>query len=52
MNMPEIPSINSIQLELEEFANSIKENLIPKVTIEEAYRSLEVAFSILEKIEG
>ncbi|NLM91832.1 MAG: Gfo/Idh/MocA family oxidoreductase [Bacteroidales bacterium] len=48
---PEILPINAIKTELETFHASIVENTIPVVTIEDGYRSLELAYRIMEKIE-
>lgn len=48
---PAILPINAIKTELETFHSSIVENTIPVVTIEDGYRSLELAYRIMEKIE-
>ncbi len=48
---PEIESINAIKTELEEFRESIIKNSNPPVTIEDGYRSLDLAYSIIEKID-
>ena len=48
---PEILAINAIKTELETFHSSIVENTLPVVTIEDGYRSLELAYLIMEKIE-
>lgn len=47
---PEIAAINAIRTELETFYDSIVTNTEPTVTIEDGYNSLEVAYSIIEKI--
>lgn len=47
---PIIPAVNSIGLELEEFANSIKEKRTPKVSIEDGYKALSLAYQVLESI--
>jgi len=49
---PEIQPINAIKTELETFRHSIEKNTEPPVTIEDGYRSLELAYQIMEKIEG
>jgi predicted dehydrogenase len=48
---PSIQPINAIKTELETFQESILENTQPVVTIEDGYRSLELAYQIMEKIE-
>ncbi|MEE4176647.1 MAG: Gfo/Idh/MocA family oxidoreductase [Bacteroides sp.] len=48
---PKILPINAIKTELETFHASIVENTLPVVTIEDGYRSLELAYLIMEKIE-
>ncbi|MBS4027948.1 MAG: Gfo/Idh/MocA family oxidoreductase [Ignavibacteriales bacterium] len=48
---PEIPQLNPLKVELEEFLKSIQENTEPKVTAEEGKQALIVASEILSKIE-
>lgn len=48
---PEIEPHNAIQLELSTFAESILQNTIPLVTIDDGYKALEVAHRILEKLK-
>jgi len=48
---PEIPNINPLKVELEEFVKSIQENTEPKVTAEEGKQALIVASEILLRIE-
>ncbi len=48
---PEISEINSIKLELELFAQSIFNETEPKVTLEDGYNALNVAYQVLQKIE-
>lgn len=47
---PNIPAVNSIGLELEEFANCIKEKRTPKVSLEDGYKALNLAYQVLESI--
>jgi len=47
---PTVDPINAIKTELEKFHLSIAENSTPMVTIIDGYKSLEVAFGIIEKI--
>ena len=49
---PEIQPINAIQTELETFLDSVIHNTEPLVTIMDGYASLELAYQIMEKIEG
>jgi predicted dehydrogenase len=49
---PEILPLNAIKTELETFIDSIHNNTQPVVTIEDGYRSLELAHLIMEKIES
>lgn len=51
MEMPQIEPVNSIKMELESFAKSILHDEIPKVSIEDGYKALEVAHQIIEQIE-
>ena len=48
---PEIPEVNSIGLELEEFAKAIREDGPVRVSISDGLRALDVAHQILEKID-
>ena len=50
IKMPEPVSVNAIQLELETFADSIVQNTVPRVTIQDGYRALKVAHQIIEAI--
>jgi hypothetical protein len=47
---PEIKTINSIRVELECLARSIKEDSTPVVTIDDGYNALDVAHQILDKM--
>ena len=49
---PAVPEVNAIKYELELFAESILKDLTPQVTIEDGFRSLEVAHQILQKIDA
>ena len=49
---PVIEPVNSIKMELEEFAQSIQENKPTSVTLEEATAALETAHRIAEKINN
>ncbi len=48
---PKIEQTNAIQMELTTFANSIINDTIPVVTIEEGYNCLALAHQIIEEIE-
>ncbi len=48
---PKVKEINAIQMELSTFANSILNDTIPVVTIEEGYNCLALAHQIIEEIE-
>lgn len=50
-NCPNVPELNAIKTELEEFAKAINENLAPPVTIQEGVASMEVACKILEQLK-
>jgi predicted dehydrogenase len=52
IDKPEIQPINAIQTELETFHDSIIRNTEPLVTIMDGYRSLELAYQIMEKIDS
>lgn len=52
LDMPAIEPTNAIRLELETFAESIKANTRPKVSIEDGYRALELAERIADVIAG
>lgn len=47
---PEVPQVNAIKKELEEFVAAIKNNTQPIVNEIDGYRALEVAHQILQKI--
>ncbi|MGB1217577.1 MAG: Gfo/Idh/MocA family protein [Saprospiraceae bacterium] len=49
--MPEIPSTNAIKVELESFMNCILKDTLPKVSLADGYKALQVAFAISEQIE-
>ncbi len=51
VSMPEIQQVNAIKLELETFAESIKTNTLPRVSIEDGYRALKLAHEIDRQIE-
>lgn len=48
---PEIKVTNAIKTELETFANSIINNTMPLVTLQDGCAAIEVAYQIMEKIE-
>ena len=47
---PEVPQVNAIKKELEEFVAAIKNDTQPIVNEIDGYRALEVAHQILQKI--
>ncbi|HEU0065544.1 MAG TPA: Gfo/Idh/MocA family oxidoreductase [Flavisolibacter sp.] len=47
---PQVPEINAIKMELEEFKNAIDNNTQPIVNEIDGYRAMEVAHQILQKI--
>lgn len=49
---PQVQPVNSIKMELEEFARSIREDGPTSVTLEEATAALETAYLIIEKINN
>ena len=51
VNTPEIEPVNSIKMELETFAESIRQNTRPRVSIEDGYRALQLAYRIAAEIE-
>ncbi len=51
VDKPEIQPINAIKTELETFQNSIETNSEPLVTILDGYKSLELAYKIMDKID-
>ena len=48
---PEIPEVNSIGLELEEFAKAVREDGPVRVSISDGLKALELAHQILDKID-
>lgn len=48
---PQVPEINAIKKELEEFVRSIKENKPTTVSEVDGYRAMDVAHQVLEKIK-
>lgn len=51
LDNPAIEPVNSIKMELETFAESINNDSLPKVSIEDGYRALKLAYEILSEIE-
>lgn len=51
LEVPQIPQINSLQIELEHFIQSIQKNKAPTVTAKEGLKALEVANIILDQIK-
>jgi predicted dehydrogenase len=49
---PEITAVNAIEEELKSFANSIQNNTVPRVTIDDGYQALMLAQMILDKINS
>jgi len=49
--LPEIQPVNSIKMELEEFAHAIQTQQPVRVSVEDGYRALRAAHDILHKIE-
>jgi predicted dehydrogenase len=48
---PDIEPVNAIKLELETFGQSILQNTVPKVPLEDGYKALKVAQEIVREIE-
>lgn len=51
IDMPPIEPTNAIKMELETFADSILQNTRPRVSIEDGYKALKVAYEIIKEIE-
>ena len=51
IDAPNIEQVNAIKLELETFASSIENNIEPKVSIEDGYKALKLAYQILGDIQ-
>ncbi|MBP7184267.1 MAG: Gfo/Idh/MocA family oxidoreductase [Saprospiraceae bacterium] len=52
IHQPEIPSINSIQEELQQFCYSIENQQNPIVTIDDAIKTLNIAYDIMKDIDN
>ena len=50
IDMPDIEESNAIKMELETFAESIRNNTPPRVGIKDGYRALELAHRIIEEV--
>ncbi|MFY7667570.1 MAG: Gfo/Idh/MocA family protein [Crocinitomicaceae bacterium] len=50
IDKPELQEVNAIKEELKSFYDSIKNNSIPKVSIENGFEALDVAHEILKKL--
>lgn len=50
-DMPKVPEVNSIKMELEEFAAAIAHGAKVRVSFQDGFRALKVAHEILEKIQ-
>ena len=51
IHMPKIEPVNAIKMELETFAESILNDTRPKVSLEDGYKALKLAYQIAEEIE-
>lgn len=51
MEMPEVQPVNAIEMELSTFASSIINDTKPKVTLEDGYKALKLAYQISREIE-
>ncbi len=52
LSMPDIEPVNSIRMELETFAEAIRTDSRPVVSIEDGYRALRLAHQIMQDIEN
>lgn len=52
IDKPELHEVNAIKEELSSFYDSIKNNHIPKVSIENGFEAMEVAHEILKKLKN
>lgn len=52
MEFPEVPESNAIKEELISFANAIKNDTKPEVSVEDGYNALEVAYAIIEEMNS
>lgn len=52
IDLPPIEPINAIKMELETFVESIEKNQRPRVSIEDGYKALKVAYDIINEIEA
>ncbi|MCP3932393.1 MAG: Gfo/Idh/MocA family oxidoreductase [Bacteroidetes bacterium] len=50
IEMPKIEPVNAIKMELETLAQSIRDDSMPKVSIEDGYKALKVAYQIAEDL--
>jgi len=50
IEIPEVKEVNSIQMELETFYTSIDKNLVEEVTIQDAFNALQLAQSIVLRL--
>jgi predicted dehydrogenase len=51
MDAPEIHTVNAIKMELETFAESINNDTRPKVSVEDGYAALKLAYTIIDEIK-
>lgn len=49
---PEVLSVNAIREELDSFKNSIVNNTVPLVNIEDGYQAIKVAQMVVDKISA
>jgi predicted dehydrogenase len=52
VDMPTIEPVNAIKMELESFGESIRLGQKPKVSIEDGYQALKLAYEIIKDMEG
>lgn len=50
MNMPEVPEVNSIRMELQEFANAVIQDKPVRVTAFDGYQAMDIAHQVLKKM--
>ena len=50
VQMPEVNNTNAIRMELEDFANAIRHDKIPAVTVYDGFQAMDVAHQILKKM--
>jgi len=52
VHLPEVPVVNAIREELQDFTDAVLGNRTPRVSLQDGYAAMDVAYQILEKMKA